>query len=920
MILNLLRTSNYTTKNHSNCQVCKNLLFCDLNSLFQLNLIKQENNKFFNYYSNCNTNNIIYIIICSHCSIKYIGQTKRTLRERMGEHYRDIKNNKTPSNQLDKITEHFNTKSCNIKHCMSAIIESDIIDDHIRRLKEALYIERLNTLTPDGMNIRQCKTLPNDLGDLINYYDHKNTHFTLLSNSISSIGSQPIKNLFSTKLKEETKNNNIRKEENNFLKRLNYFKKETNSNHFLFRSKGRNRKSATPLPDKFDNYSSLVINKTIEDNLYNTLNLGLKFTLWPIKQKHFSKLFKLEIQNIRDKLLDILYRYENPSDKEKRDLFNIPIKLTKSNNYIGENIREPNGYKFKNKDVAQRIIIYTNRMQDGIFTDLRIYFSKSIKINNLKNNALIQHYKSIEFLNLLQKNNKIIIKKTDKSGKLCILDKTEYNFKANEHLDDKISYKEITLGEFMRSLRNIKKQFYKTIANQIFETHIPNKKSIYFAIKPINFQFDMIRIPRIYFLPKTHKQGRPFRPIVSGIGWITERAAFFLDAILQEILFKSHIYDHIPKDTFHFLDMLNTKTKDLHECTKFPLFLVTYDIKNLYTSIPQKDACHRVHNIICNYYEKIREKASFNYYLPASIYYNICQWVLQNNFFTFQSKYFNQIHGIAMGCPAGGTIANTYLLDWEAVFVNHPSYKHFIQMYCRYFDDGFLIWHGPKEILINLLNFMNEIDNCIKITYTISDKNTQYLDVEILLNEHKRIQTRTYRKGTACNSFLSFNSAHPTHMKRNLPYSIFYRAFMISSDLSSYLRTRKEIFDWFLASDYTLADINKAHSKLESRLNFSIEYEHDPYLDQVINSKYEIARLAAFQQLIKRSRNSKITSTDHRQIFLPLTYLPFINFKKVHNKQLWTTEFISDCFKSTKGTISFKQPNSLIKSLSKSTY
>jgi len=58
---------------------------------------------FTSYVMNCNTENVIYLIICNKCYKKYVGETKRKLKDRLNNHQSDIKLNKNTS-----ISLHFN--------------------------------------------------------------------------------------------------------------------------------------------------------------------------------------------------------------------------------------------------------------------------------------------------------------------------------------------------------------------------------------------------------------------------------------------------------------------------------------------------------------------------------------------------------------------------------------------------------------------------------------------------------------------------------------------------------------------------------------------------------------------------------------------------------------------------------------------
>jgi len=83
-------------------QFFKNISFCKL-SFSCLNKL----NKFIKVHkdllSTSSRSNVVYKIECSNCDASYVGQTKRLLKDRIGEHRNHIKRN---TNQIFVITNH----------------------------------------------------------------------------------------------------------------------------------------------------------------------------------------------------------------------------------------------------------------------------------------------------------------------------------------------------------------------------------------------------------------------------------------------------------------------------------------------------------------------------------------------------------------------------------------------------------------------------------------------------------------------------------------------------------------------------------------------------------------------------------------------------------------------------------------------
>ncbi len=93
----------------------------------------------------CCTFNVIYLLTCTNCNIMYVGQTARPLRTRIAEHLHSIRTQSATS-----VAKHFNSH-CNINHFSFIAIEH--CPNREKRLrKENRWIERLDTLHPQGLN------------------------------------------------------------------------------------------------------------------------------------------------------------------------------------------------------------------------------------------------------------------------------------------------------------------------------------------------------------------------------------------------------------------------------------------------------------------------------------------------------------------------------------------------------------------------------------------------------------------------------------------------------------------------------------------------------------------------------------------------------------------------------------------------
>ena len=91
---------------------------------------------------NCQTRNIVYCIQCKKCCIQYIGESQRTLQDRISDHRGYI-----TKSQTNKATgEHFNLPGHKVSDMEVTILEKIWNEDpQYRKQREQMWIEKFNT-------------------------------------------------------------------------------------------------------------------------------------------------------------------------------------------------------------------------------------------------------------------------------------------------------------------------------------------------------------------------------------------------------------------------------------------------------------------------------------------------------------------------------------------------------------------------------------------------------------------------------------------------------------------------------------------------------------------------------------------------------------------------------------------------------
>ena len=103
--------------------------------------------------------NLIYMIECKRCKKQYIGETKRTLRERFKEH-RQASNNPSHANASAAVPTHFNLPDYSIDDTRLIPLElQPPLNTSRRKARGAYLIHRGQTLEPSGMNRRNERWL-----------------------------------------------------------------------------------------------------------------------------------------------------------------------------------------------------------------------------------------------------------------------------------------------------------------------------------------------------------------------------------------------------------------------------------------------------------------------------------------------------------------------------------------------------------------------------------------------------------------------------------------------------------------------------------------------------------------------------------------------------------------------------------------
>ena len=181
----------------------------------------------------------------------------------------------------------------------------------------------------------------------------------------------------------------------------------------------------------------------------------------------------------------------------------------------------------------------------------------------------------------LKSDDEVIILPADKGRMTVVMNKSDYIDKANNLLQDSMTYKPLkydpgktTLNHINQKLKSLKKQ--EKIDENTYKQIRPNDAST----------------AKFYGLPKIHKENIPLRPIVSLPGSPTYDLSKYLATYILQPLVKSS--PHTVNNANSFL----TKIKDLK--LEADEIMISFDVVSLFTSIPLDTAKQITNDLLTN--------------------------------------------------------------------------------------------------------------------------------------------------------------------------------------------------------------------------------------------------------------------------------------------------------------------------------
>jgi hypothetical protein len=418
------------------------------------------------------------------------------------------------------------------------------------------------------------------------------------------------------------------------------------------------------------------------------------------------------------------------------------------------------------------------------YTQLLSAVEEILKVENMqflcqkKPNVAREVLKELEDL---ATDEEVTFLEADKGSGTILMDRSVYNEKMYSNvLRDDSTYEEVTDNP----LKKMESGFKDLLKNLCAEGDlIPEEEKLIIENKPV--------LPRMFGLPKLHKQGNPMRPVVSCVKSPLVKSGNLIDNTVKPFVEAGWQF---LKDSTDTLKYIKDREQQLlaEGYTHEQMYLVSFDVASFYPSVPHKTAMEA--------FRRARDNLEISEEQFRSIE-RILEFHFCNAFFSFNGKFYRQKIGLPIGSAIGGPIACLALaLEedklLERLRTENPRLARVFEAYRRYLD-GSLVMFGAmtpeeaKALAENLHGQLISMRGGFDFTYTGAMKKLVVLDIEIEITSDEVI-TRNYQKPTDKITLLNSESCHPTHVKSAIAYGVALRMRRLCSRDEDFMKALRD--------------------------------------------------------------------------------------------------------------------------------
>ena len=437
----------------------------------------------------------------------------------------------------------------------------------------------------------------------------------------------------------------------------------------------------------------------------------------------------------------------------------------------------------------------------------------------------------------LTKNNEIVICKSDKDGKILIVDFCDYISVMNTQFANYNKLQFIDDDEYNTHIRNIVKQCEKSLV-VLHQEGVCNDKLLYqiarIKIKDGKYTHVIGSIAKYfccntpayaYPLFKTHKLSEdqlqcasifdiPVRLLQSAGHIPTSRITAFLELILQPVskTFCQMEINEYCRDSQHYLSELVAWKNEVYNNIKDtlssdPLFIVAADVAGLYPNLKRDLISQALHFAL----DKYTQFSS----VVSGIIVKLAKHTLENVSLKHQDQFYRQSQGLVTGDNHSVSLANI-TMHFIIQFIASDLKKTIL--FKRFIDDIIFLSIGNNQTIM--------IKQCLKATFSkyglelsfceastdSLESEVEFLDVNHVIGNTNPFGfiTRNYVKPTAVHRrFLHGSSHHPPSVFKYILIGKAKRLRRLNEYYNDFTLILQELKDKALKSNFPLQTVEK---------------------------------------------------------------------------------------------------------------
>ena len=173
-----------------------------------------------------------------------------------------------------------------------------------------------------------------------------------------------------------------------------------------------------------------------------------------------------------------------------------------------------------------------------------------------------------------------------------------------------------------------------------------------------------------------------------------------------------------------------------------------------------------------------------------------------------------------------------------------------------------------------------------------------FLDLYIE-NNNGQLITKVYHKPSYEPYYLPYNSIHPQHMKKNIPFEMLHRGLKYCSTFYLFINEREKLRMALLLNKYPGNFIDIQFNRLFRKYNI---------VQPLTNENYNMIREKVLSNPMKKEKQ---TIDYHKTILIPFTYCSNMKNFPMEFHELWNKYFIDSPINEVKPILGTRNANNL---------